>query len=403
MPNKKHKASFKRKGRVRGESITVPVFALIFLSLALGSRLAHGRGSYSDNPTIDIAPTASTPTYIEAHYPERSNEPVSPSSDATPSENTTYENTESSSVPVETETAPTDIDPTQEPTVFVPIPTAAPSMYSHSINTIASNLQNFRSMVIDNAGVAYYIDGNTICNTKDSKTLDLNSSFDESLKNPYLAYDPYHNIVYLLVGGSLTVFDITDFDAPKLIMNSQTCSTLRGRLEYCSHVPPQIAILENGALLVPIERDGTYMLDPQTQTASPTIKMYDIGSIGVSETRKLVGNYVMILNDYSTSATIIALNSNESSEVTLEIEAPRNNASSVFSCNDLIYFYDNSYGVCTIAADGTANVLIRQSDVDVKDSQGLDTTNIWSLTVNQVGDVAFYDNTLKCIRLIKHL
>lgn len=277
----------------------------------------------------------------------------------------------------------------------------------YEIDTIASNLLSFRSMVMDNDGTVYYINGNTVYNTENSKTLNLGSSFDKSLENPYLAYDSYHDIVYLLAGGTLSVYDISDFDDPTLVLDETNCPALGqvvggNKLCYESGVTPQITVLKNGALMVPFDLNGTWMVNPSTKAITPTVAIY--GSVYSSDMKKVLGNSVISLRTGSKDATVAPLSdSDHGNAITLEVEAPWNNGNSVIVRNDLIYYYDNSLGVCTIAVDGSADVPIPQSSISVNDYQSLTSTNIWSLDANKNGDVAFYDNSLNCIRLISRV
>lgn len=382
----------KKKIKVRGESIAAPTMIAIFLIAALTGWLAYGKNYAPDNPVADAAPSGTAPTYVEAHYPEQAGDAAAPLSDTTPAVHQTPESSLSSS-----ENAPmVSLLPDSDSTVS-PIP----ELKNYEIDTVASNLSNFRSMIIDNYGTVYYINGSEICSTADSKKLSLDSSFDA---NPYLAYDPYNDIVYLLVNEPLTVYDISDFNAPELVMNQETCPDLHpekgsgGKLEHASGVTPQIAVLADGTLLVPTEGiKKIWMLNPKTQTAAPTTAM----NTGRYDMTRLLGDDVISLSSGSTSAELRPFGSSEGSEIALEVEAPRNNANSVIARNSLVYFYDNSCGLCAVAADGSADIPIPKTEIEVKDGQGMDATNIWCLDVNQNGEAAFYDNTLKCIRLIR--
>lgn len=70
--------------------------------------------------------------------------------------------------------------------------------FRYEIDTVASNLTAFRSMVMDNDNNLYYINGNTIFSTKSDMTLDITTDFGGSTDASYLAYDPYSDIVYLI-------------------------------------------------------------------------------------------------------------------------------------------------------------------------------------------------------------
>lgn len=382
----------KKKIKVRGESIAAPTMIAIFLIAVLAGWLVYGKNHVPDNSVAGAAPSNTAPTYVEARYPEQTDEAAAPLPDAT---SAAHQNPESSLAP--SENAPVvSLLPNSDSTA-----SPVPERKNYEIDTVASNLSNFRSMIIDNYGTVYYINGSEICSTADSKKLNLDSSFDA---NPYLAYDPYNDIVYLLVNEPLTVYDISDINAPELVMNQETCPDLHpekgsgGKLEHASGITPQIAVLADGSLLVPTEGiKKTWMLNPKTQTAAPTTAM----NVGRYDMTQLLENDVISLNSGSTSAELRPFGSSEDTEITLEVEAPRNNANSVIARNSLVYFYDNSCGLCAIAADGSADIPIPKTEIEVKDGQGMDATNIWCLDVNQNGEAAFYDNTLKCIRLIR--
>ena len=381
----------KKKIKVRGESIAAPTMIAIFLIAALTGWLIYGKNYALDKFVADAAPSGTAPAYVEARSPEQAGDAAAPLPDTTPAVHQTPESSLSPSENTPMASLLPDSDSTTAP---------VPDLKKYEIDTVASDLLSFRSMIIDNHGTVYYINGSEICSTADSKKLSLDSSFDA---NPYLAYDPYNDIVYLLVNEPLTVYDISDFNAPELVMDQETCPDLHpekgsgGKLEHASGVTSQIPVLADGTLLVPTEGiKKIWMLNPKTQTAAPTTAM----SAGRYDMTRLLGDDVMSLNSGSTSAERRPFGSSEGSEITLEVEAPRNNANSVIARNSLVYFYDSASGLCAIAADGSANVLISKSEIEVKDGQGLDAPNIWCLDVNQDGVAAFYDNTLKSIRRI---
>ena len=277
--------------------------------------------------------------------------------------------------------------------------------FRYEIDTVAANLYDFRSMVIDNDGTVYYIDGNTIYNTENDKKLSIKSSFGESLENPYLAYDPYHDIVYLLAGGRLSIYDISNFDSPVLVLDKNNCPaltkpTVDGKLAYCSSVTPQIAVTEDGALLIPFESNGTWLVSPQTKAVTQTSRLYSFSY--ADEYAKVVNNVVIKFDESDNTAIVTALGESQGYEIVLDGGTPWNNANSVISRNGLIYFYDDDHGLCAYALDGSEYIMIDQAYIRVKDYNSLSNTNIWCLDVSENDRAAFYDNSLKCIRLIRH-
>lgn len=258
------------------------------------------------------------------------------------------------------------------------------------IDTIASPTENFRSLIVTNDGVVYYIDGSTISNSSDSVSIDMQSDFDEPLQNGYLAYDPYNDIVYLLSGGSLSIYNITDLSTPVLIMDNAEII-----LEYISIPTPQIAVLPDGSLLVPADLDGTYKVDPVTKRVTRFNRVYSLQSPYYA---KLVGDSILTFCEDSKEAKVIPLTGGQEKHIQLEKDAPYGNA--VCSASDSMLFYVDGVGVCQFGVDGTFLTLITQEDIKVKDYQPLDHTNIWAIAANKAGVIAFYDNTLKCIRCI---
>ena len=94
---------------------------------------------------------------------------------------------------------------------------AASAALPYEIDTVASGLYRFHSMVMDQSNRLYYADGDTVC-LSGGVSLDLTADFAHQLYNPYLSYDPYNGIVYLLANDAetngLRIYDITDPAAP---------------------------------------------------------------------------------------------------------------------------------------------------------------------------------------------
>lgn len=261
---------------------------------------------------------------------------------------------------------------------------------AYTIDTIAYVSDNFRSLIITNDGVVYYLDGSVISNSANDISLDMQTDFDAPLENGYLAYDPYNDIVYLLAGGSLSIYDISDLGNPTLVMDNAGIN-----LEYSSGITPQIIILPDGSLLVPADLDGTYRIDLTSNRISSFNGIYNLQPPYYA---MLIGDNIMTLREGNTEATVIPLYGGQEYTIQLECDAPYEN--SICSVGDQLLFYDNSVGVCHINVDGTLSILIAQDNIKVRDYQSLDYNNIWSIAANQSGVIAFYDNTLKCIRCI---
>lgn len=269
------------------------------------------------------------------------------------------------------------------------------SKNEYVIDTIAYTSDNFRSLIITNDGVVYYLDGSVISNSANDISLDMQTDFDVPLENGYLAYDPYNDIVYLLAGGSLSIYDISDLSNPRLVLDDSICPEIvQIVLDYESIVTPHIMILPDGSLLVPADLDGTYRIDLTSNRISSFNRIYNLQPYYAM----LIGDNIMTLRGGNTEATVAPLYGGQEYAIQLECDAPYQN--SICSVENQLLFYDDGVGVCQINVDGTFSILIAQDNIKVKDYQSLDYNNIWSIAANQSGVIAFYDNTLKCIRCI---
>lgn len=272
----------------------------------------------------------------------------------------------------------------------------SPANDTYAIDTIAYNLVDFRSLILTNDGAVYYLAGDTVLCTESDSSLNLKRDFETPLKNGYLAYDPYNDIVYLITGGSVAIFDITDIRNPKLVFNHDMFPELQSfELRYES-LTPQIAILKDGSLLIPADRDGTYRINPQTKIVSPFAFDYSYSSADYS---KLVGDTVFELDTNSNEAVVKSLTSSTKQMVKIDIEnAPYENY--LYALENRILFYEEGVGVCSLSIDGTCDVVVPQNSIAIRDYQTLDRVNIWCLAANEQGTIAFYDNTLCGIRYL---
>ena len=277
----------------------------------------------------------------------------------------------------------------------------------YSIGTVAANLNDFKSMVLDNQNNLYYINGSTVYSTSGNETLDINVT--NRFSSPYLAHDPYNDIVYLIADmEGLKIYNITDLASPELVLDEENCPAIIesqcGSLAWYSSAAPQIAVLKNGALLVPfgdeLDRSDTWIINISNKTVIPAARIYS----GTSTTYcKVIDDKIMRFeHEGDVKATVFEFGSSSNSqEVELEIEAPYNNCSSLCSKYGQIYFYLDSVGVCCYDINGVCNVLISQESIEVCDYQSLDNTNIWNISVGSSDTVAFYDNSQNCIRMIQ--
>ena len=301
---------------------------------------------------------------------------------------------------MQTETSPTAI--TEAPTTM-PMQeieeSAVPSIPDnengkvYAIDTIAYTSENFRSLIVTNDGTVIYLDGSTIVNVNNSISADMKTDFGEPLENGYLAYDPYNDIVYLLAGGSLTIYNITNLSNPVLVADDFSI-----RLAYDSDIAEQIAVLPDGSLLVPADLDGTYRIDLAHKQAVSFTHLYKMHPPAF---RKVIGNSIVEMYAEDTKAVVMPLTGGQEYRITLETEAPHDEARCANTIMDEIWFYRSGIGVCSINQDGKYSVVIDQKEIQINDYQTLDYTNIWAFATNSNGVVAFYDNSLKCIRCIK--
>lgn len=267
---------------------------------------------------------------------------------------------------------------------------------TYAIDTIAYGLSEFRSLIITNDGVVYYIDGNNIFNSANNDSIDIQSYFDIPLENGYLAYDSYHDIVYLLAGGPLVIYDITDLNSPKLVMDECVSDACIGiQLAHNSIVTPEIEILSDGSLLIPADYDGTYRVDLTHNSITKFSYIYEQGS---NYYAKVVDDCIIEMKEESKDATVTPLKGGDTYDIQLEKEAPYSN--SICSSQNEMWFYVDSVGVCKYDIDGTVTVFIKKEDIVIKDFESLDYTNIWSIAVNENNIIVFYDNTLRSIRCI---
>lgn len=301
-------------------------------------------------------------------------------------------------------TAPAQYDPVRETEPSAAVPSQGEEKYTtpasldnqeeckYVIDTIAHTSDNFRSLIITNAGVVYYLDGNTVFNATNGIRLDMQTDFYRPLDNGYLAYDPYNDIVYLLAGGNLAIYNISDMNDPKLVLDPDIS---RISLAYNSSVTPQIEVLPDGSLLVPADSDGTYRIDLKNNSVSQFSRIYYLQSPYYA---RVFEDTIMTLRGGDTEVSVMPLYGGQERVFQLPSNAPYEEA--VCQVGNQILFYVNGIGACQIDANGAYTTRIVQDNIRVNDYQSLNSCNIWSISANYAGVIAFYDNTLKCIRCI---
>lgn len=134
--------------------------------------------------------------------------------ETSPSDHTQQaETTDAETEPIaNTQTDPSPTTFTEEPTFFLTHgtekntrPSSPDSLNepTYVIDTIAHISEDFCSLIVTNDGVVYYLDRSVVFNSADNVSLDIETILAQPLEYSYLAYDPYHDIVYLLTGESL--------------------------------------------------------------------------------------------------------------------------------------------------------------------------------------------------------
>lgn len=289
--------------------------------------------------------------------------------------------------------------PTPEPGPEAePEPEVPANAHGYQIDTVVPGIYDFRTMCMDNDNNLYYIDGNNLYCSKSDEVWEIDSLYRE---HSYLAYDANKNIMYLLV--NLTIYDISDFPTVTPVLNYENCPALSqsGIWDlYLYHIPPQIGVLNDGTLIVPGHgSDGPTSwlinIDKRTVTRAQGIYYEDNAA-------KVVNDEVMWFYPKVRVGTL----SSEFTEITLGSPVPDykftyRNSEALCSKFGMVYLYASSVGVCGYHTDGSVEVLIPQEEIAINDYQSLDNTNIGYLAVGSADCVAFYDNTLKCIRMIQ--
>jgi|GEM_PF-3737598 len=310
----------------------------------------------------------------------------------------------------------TEITPsTTEPSAA--ISTEQNSEFSHTMDTVATGLTKFRTMILTNSGEVYYINGTTLTSTGSSQTLNIltdlsytlkkdNKNKDFSLYSPYLAYDSNKDIIYLLgnegglTNGNMVVYDVTDLSNPVAVMSSDllgASDTLLPRLEYETDTrPDDVFVLSNGVILVPCHDGKTYMVSPSQGTATVFAKSlvaYRRSTYG------LIINDKIVMVDRLYNAMEITPISASNSETTISIdgEIPTNQ----YTCAGPggIYFWSNSEGLLYIDLEGWRRTAVPVDQVECVDLVPFP-NNVWKICVNNNTDCAIYDDTSKSIRLL---
>ena len=259
--------------------------------------------------------------------------------------------------------------------------------YTYTIDTMAEVSAMVTSMVTDNKNVLHYVVNDKVYNTNGDKlnmdNLTYEGPYDYSVDLVHLAYDEYNNILYLIANDysdRLVIFDITDYDNPKAIMNkfnAKKIDDLSVSLSYPYGGPTmrRVEVLQNGSLVLSSvesdvvnvheysKHDYKLMVNLENMSFSRYEKSYDIPEqIYINPLNRDIGNNIV-------------------------------------RKNDRYYFWDDQ-GYAMIDKQGEYHVLAGIEDIESLDYKAVGRFNIWNTTVDDEDSFIFYDNTDMCIRKI---
>lgn len=280
-------------------------------------------------------------------------------------------------------------------------------IYAYQIDTVASNLYNFHAMVMDNQNNNYYINNGIVSCTGMDSTLNMTEDLGfDGMMSVYLAHDQKRDIVYLAGNTDKqesVIYNITNLNAPEIVLNQENCPALiesscgNFTVSMTSYLP-QVTVLENGALLLPFSgkntSNGIFMVNIDEKTITP------INYLTAAIYYKIIGEEVLAFTSDSDSMDRFKMGTRSREYVQLEKEAPSHLAS-LYSKYDMVYGYWDDAGVCGYKIDGSISTIIPKESIGVKDYQSIDTTDIAYLVVGDKDNIAFYDESLGCIRQIQ--
>ena len=312
-------------------------------------------------------------------------------------------------------TTPT-VAPTPNPSVAL-TPTSGPeeTTKDYTMDTVAENVKDLRSLVITNDGTVFYATGTAVYNSKSDTVInlssDLNYELDHDDKNrafgiktyPSLAYDSYHDKVYLLGNDPshrAVIYDITAPDKPEMRFSQDNSSDILTSLEMApayESIAYQVKILPNGNLILSDSGGSCYSVNPNTASA---MKEYGYGHYkdGYGVYTYLVGT--SLVKGSHDSMYVEDPISGTKELVSVEGGFPDQNANNIFAGTDMLYRWDKSVGLQAWDLEGWRHTIIPVDEIEVVDYKTLP-SNVWALAVNSSGTCAIYDNTQHSIRLLQ--
>ena len=292
--------------------------------------------------------------------------------------------------------------------------------FTHTMDTVATSLSDYQTMILTNDDVVYYVSGNTLQASDSKVSVDLlkdgipyqldhddkNYSFALNPDSAHLAYDG--ETVYLLINenrryGGLKVFDVTDLSNSQILLaqNAADAASYEGnyRLEFSGFASPSYC-LSNGGIVV-LGKDGsdhdtTLLIQPRTGSVQDLNRL--LNSYGY--VHKIVyGNEIFYLDSDKDMMAISSFSSDASTWMSVQGGVPSFNANNVCAGPNGIYYWDESTGLVYIDREGWLHTAADSSTIECVDFMRLP-NNIWDIKVNSAGSCAFYDNSSKSIRLL---
>lgn len=274
----------------------------------------------------------------------------------------------------------------------------------YQVDTVAEGLTSLHSMIITNDNTVFYIDGDTVYNSQDTTTINLNNDLKYALdvddKNrtfgilsyKCLAYDSYNDKVYLLgndPGDCMVIYDITNPASPTMLVSRDNSAPSFTLSMNWTSMPEHAKVLPNGVLILPSDSGGSNMVNVTSRAITEVNHLYDGYLVGSKLVEKGSGATMIVRDPMTGTKTVVSV----------EGEFPDVNASSIFASKDKLYFWDKSTGLRAIDLDGWSHEMIPVNQIDTIDFKPLP-DNVWDLVISRSGACAIYDNTQKAIRLL---
>lgn len=270
--------------------------------------------------------------------------------------------------------------------------------------TILTGVKNLKSMVVDNSGVIYYLDGRIVKST-DGDSLNLDTDFtyplekedknyDFSMGGAGLAYDEYNDKLYVRAlrynvdaWVPILVFELID-GKPVLRMGQDIDFKAITNGTQGVYLFKEAEFFSNGTFIQRYNGvDSGYIANPQR---SEVLK----STYTINYDNKIVGDNIIAiknnqLNTYDISGNLL-------SETSIQGGV---DSTSVRSMGDKLYFWDSKIGLAYINMKGYKTNCIAFDDIAFSDSKPMP-TSIDYFHVKKDGTFIFYDEGSSSIRQI---